>query len=128
MRALAPAGLNILYQRGCSITSEDESGIPAAVAAAWASDVIVAVVGDHLDYIGEHLSTATLELQGGQVALLDALARTGKPLIVVLVNSKPLVLPRSAREAAAIVELFNPGMLGGRALAEALYGHAEPLR
>ena len=126
LRALAPAGLNILYQRGCSITSEDESGIPAAVAAAWASDVIVAVVGDHLDYIGEHLSTATLELQGGQVALLDALARTGKPLIVVLVNSKPLVLPPSAREAAAIVELFNPGMLGGRTLAEALYGLLNP--
>ena len=126
LRALAPAGLNIRYERGCSITSADESGIPAAVAAAWASDVVVAVVGDHLDYIGEAKSTATLELQGGQIALLDALAKTGKPLIVVLVNNKPLVLPQSAREAAAIVELFNPGMLGGQALAEALYGLLNP--
>ena len=126
LRALAPEGLNVRYERGCSITSEDESGIPAAVAAAWASDVVVAVVGDHLKYIGEAQSTATLELQGGQIALLDALAKTGKPLIVVLVNSKPLVLPQSARDAAAVVELFNPGMLGGQALAEALYGLLNP--
>ncbi|MCA9954353.1 MAG: glycoside hydrolase family 3 C-terminal domain-containing protein, partial [Anaerolineales bacterium] len=102
------------------------SGIPAAVAAAEASDVVVAVVGDHLKFIGETLSTATLELQGGQIALLDALAQTGKPMIVVLINSKPLVLPASAKNAAAIVELFNPGMEGGQALAEALFGLLNP--
>jgi len=88
--------------------------------------VIVAVVGDHLKFIGETRSTATLELQGGQVALLDALAMTGKPMIVVLVNSKPLVLPASAKHAAAILEGFNSGMEGGRALAEALFGHLNP--
>ncbi len=86
----------------------------------------MAVVGDHLNFIGETQSTATLELQGGQVALLDALEKTGKPMIVVLVNSKPLVLPASAKRAAAIVELFNPGMEGGRALAEALFGILNP--
>ena len=48
-------------------------------------------MGDHLDFIGEEKSTATLEMQGGQVPLVDALARTGKPMIVVLVNSKPQV-------------------------------------
>ncbi|HRQ39333.1 MAG TPA: glycoside hydrolase family 3 N-terminal domain-containing protein [Chloroflexota bacterium] len=126
IRALAPAGLDVRYERGCSIDNDDLSGIVTAVAAAAASDVIVAVVGDHLNYIGEGLSTATLELQGGQVALLDALAQTGKPMIVVLINSKPLVLPASARQAAAIVELFNPGMEGGRALAEALFGILDP--
>ena len=126
LRALAPAGLSIHYERGCSIIDKDLSSIPAAVAAAQASDLVVAVVGDHLNYIGETLSTATLELQGGQVALLDALERTGKPMIVVLVNSKPLVLPASAKRAAAIVEVFNPGMEGGRALAEALFGLLNP--
>ena len=126
LRALAPAGLSILHERGCSITGDDLSGIPAAVSAAQSADVVVAVVGDHLNFIGESLSTATLELQGGQVALLDALEKTGKPLVVVLVNSKPLVLPASAKRAAAIVELFNPGMEGGRALAEALFGLLNP--
>ncbi len=126
IRALAPEGLAVRYERGCSIVEDDLSGIPAAVAAAQAADVVVAVVGDHLAFIGETRSTATLELQGGQIALLEALEKTGKPLVVVLVNSKPLVLPPAVRRAAAIIELFNPGMEGGRALAEALFGLLNP--
>jgi len=126
IRALAPAGTAVRYERGCSITDGELSGIPAAVAAAQASDAIVAVVGDHLDFVGEVRSTATLELQGGQIALLDALEKTGKPMIVVLVNSKPLVLPPSAKRAAAILEGFNSGMEGGRAAAEALFGELNP--
>jgi beta-glucosidase len=126
IRALAPAGSVVRYERGCSIIDDDLSGLPAAAAAAQASDVIIAVVGDHLRFIGETRSTATLELQGGQIALLDALEKTGKPMVVVLVNSKPLVLPPSAKRAAAIVEGFNSGMEGGRALAEALFGQLNP--
>jgi beta-glucosidase len=126
LRALAPQGLAVRYERGCAIVDDDRSGIPAAVAAARAADVVVAVVGDHLDFIGETHSTATLELQGGQIALLEALEQTGTPLVVVLVNSKPLVLPPATQRAAAVIELFNPGMEGGRALAEALFGLLNP--
>jgi beta-glucosidase len=126
IRLLAPTDSTIHYERGCSIVDDDLSGIPAAVAAAQAADIVVAVVGDHLKFIGETHSTATLELQGGQIALLDALEKTGKPMIVVLVNSKPLVLPSSAKRAAAILEGFNPGMEGGRAVAEVLFGQLNP--
>jgi beta-glucosidase len=126
IRALAPAGCSILYEPGCSIVDDDLSGISAAVSATQQADVVVAVIGDHLKYVGEEQSTATLELQGGQVALLDALEETGKPMIIVLVNSKPLVLPPSAKHAAAILEGFNSGMEGGRALAEALFGQLNP--
>jgi beta-glucosidase len=126
IRALAPEGSSISYARGCSIIDDDLSNLPAAIAAAQAADVVVAVVGDHLHFVGETLSTATLELQGGQIALLDALEKTGKPMILVLVNSKPLVLPPSAKRAAAIVECFNPGMQGGQALAEMLFGKLNP--
>ncbi len=126
IRALAPAGSSIRYERGCSIVDDDLSGIPAAIAAAQVADVVVAVVGDHLKFVGETRSTATLELQGGQIALLDALEKTGKPMIVVLVNSKPLVLPPSAKRAAAILEGFNSGMEGGCAVAEALFGQLNP--
>lgn len=126
IRALAPAGCVVKHARGCSIIDDDLAGIPAAVAAAQAADVVVAVVGDHLKFIGEGLSTATLELQGGQIALLDALEKTGKPVIIVLVNSKPLVLPASAKRAAAILEGFNSGMEGGRAVAEAVFGQLNP--
>ena len=125
-KAVAPAGTTVRYEKGCSINNADLSGLPAAVAAAQASDVIVAVVGDHLDFIGEEKSTATLEMQGGQTALVDALAKTGRPMIVVLVNSKPLVLPASVKKAPAILEAFNPGMEGGRAIAEAVFGHLNP--
>jgi beta-glucosidase len=104
----------------------DEAMIAEAVAAAEAADWVVAVVGDRIELIGEGRSTATLELVGAQVALLDALAATGTPLIVVLVASKPLVLPPSALGAAAIVHAANPGMRGGRAVAELLLGLIEP--
>jgi beta-glucosidase len=126
IKAVAPTGTAIRYEKGCAINDGDLAGIPAAVGAAQASDVIVAVVGDHLDFIGEEKSTATLEMQGGQMALLDALEKTGKPMIVVLVNSKPLVLPPSVKRAAAILEGFNPGMEGGRAIAEAVFGQLNP--
>lgn len=104
----------------------DAALIAEAVAAAQAADYVVAVVGDRIELVGEYRSTATLELVGGQVALLDALAATGKPLIVVLLSSKPLVLPPSALNAAAIVYAANPGMAGGRAVAELLLGLIEP--
>lgn len=126
IRAIASEETVVHYAKGCSIVDNDLSEIDPAVALAEESDVIVAVVGDHLAFVGEMLSTATLELQGGQIALLDALAKTGKPLIVVLINSKPLVLPESAKRASAIIELFNPGMEGGQALAEALFGQLNP--
>ncbi|WP_411079792.1 glycoside hydrolase family 3 N-terminal domain-containing protein [Streptomyces sp. cmx-18-6] len=104
----------------------DPESIGEAVAAAEAADWVVAVVGDRIELIGEGKSTATLELVGGQVALLDALAATGRPLVVVVVSSKPLVLPPAALGAAAIVYAANPGMLGGRAVAELLLGLIEP--
>jgi len=104
----------------------DAEMIADAVAAARAADYVVAVVGDRIELVGEGRSTATLELIGGQIALLDALAQTGIPMIVVVLASKPLVLPASAHGAAAIIWAANPGMLGGRAIAELVLGSIEP--
>jgi beta-glucosidase len=103
----------------------DAAQIADAVAAAERSDVVVAVVGDRIELVGEGRSTATLELVGGQRALLEALAATGTPLVVVLLASKPLVLPESVRDAS-LVWAANPGMEGGRAIAELLLGLIEP--
>ncbi|SHJ42963.1 beta-glucosidase [Nocardiopsis flavescens] len=104
----------------------DETMIAEAVAAAEAADHVVAVVGDRIELVGEGRSTATLELVGAQTALLDALAATGTPMTVVVISSKPLVLPESALGAAALVHAANPGMQGGRAVAELLLGLIEP--
>jgi len=104
----------------------DADLIAQAVAAARAADYVVAVVGDRIELVGEGRSTATLELMGGQVALLDALAATGTPMIVVLMASKPLVLPASALNASAVIWVASPGMQGGRAIAEVALGLIEP--
>ncbi|MFB7889314.1 glycoside hydrolase family 3 N-terminal domain-containing protein [Cellulosimicrobium cellulans] len=104
----------------------DDALIAEAVAAAREADLVVAVVGDRIELVGEGKSTATLELVGGQVALLDALIATGTAVVVVVVASKPLVLPPSAHAAAAIVWAANPGMRGGQAVAELVLGQIEP--
>ncbi|AUX41537.1 beta-D-glucoside glucohydrolase [Sorangium cellulosum] len=126
IRELAPAGCEVVHAAGCSVVSDDESGIAEALELARSADVVVLVLGDRIEYIGETKSTATLELMGGQRALADAIATSGTPSVVVLVNSKPLVLPRSALGMAAIVEAFNPGMMGGRAVAEVIFGRINP--
>nr|WP_256363239.1 glycoside hydrolase family 3 N-terminal domain-containing protein [Streptomyces sp. TRM70350] len=150
LRAVAPADWTITYARGADIESPasssewslgpdgqpqpavftpapvDQAQLREATAAAEAADYAVVVVGDTIALTGEVRSTATLDLQGGQIALLDAVAATGTPMIVVLAQSKPSTLPDSALNAAALIEAFNPGMRGGRAVAELLLGLIEP--
>lgn len=127
LRELAHENLNVEYSQGAEINKPADPGkVEEAARLSREADVSVVVVGDDLDFIGEGKSTATLELQGGQLSLLQALAETGTPLIVVLVQSKPLVLPSTVTEAAALLCAFNPGMQGGRAIAEAIYGHLNP--
>ena len=127
-------------------TPPDAGMIAEAVAAAERADYVVAVVGDRIEVVGEGRSTATLELLGGQLALLEALAATGTPLVVVLLASKPHVLPQTVTAptppplaagassgasgrgapASALVWAANPGMRGGQAIAELLLGLIEP--
>ncbi|WP_372594231.1 glycoside hydrolase family 3 N-terminal domain-containing protein, partial [Actinotalea sp.] len=150
LRATVPADWSVTYTRGAEILTlepdpegdefpdgqprwpivvpspVDDDQLAAAVEAATAADVAVVVVGDRVELFGEARSTATLELIGGQVALLDAVVATGTPTVVVLLASKPLVLPPSVDRAAALVWVANPGMKGGQALAELLLGVVEP--
>lgn len=166
-RALVPDDWDVVYSRGADIVdlvpdpdgetypdgqprpkigvsaAVDEALLDEAVANARQSDLIVAVVGDVIQTIGETCSTATLELLGGQNALIDALAQvsreTGKPFVVVLMSSKPQVLPASvigangvvvdesaADGVAALLWAPSPGMRGGRAIAEIILGVTDP--
>ena len=104
----------------------DEDELAEAVAAASSADVVVLVLGDNVFLTGEGRSTATLELQGGQLALVRRIVGLGKPVVVVLINGKPLVLPTELANTSALVEAFNPGDVGGQAIAELLFGDIEP--
>lgn len=107
-------------------TSTDPAMLNEALETARHADYVVAVIGDNVALAGETKSTATLELMGGQVELVEKLIATGVPVIIVLVQSKPSVLPQSVLDAAAIIEAFNPGMRGGQAVAELVLGLIEP--
>lgn len=126
IRAHASASVTVRYAAGCSLRNTDTAELSAALSACQGADVIVIALGDDLKLIGETNSTATLDLPGGQPALLEAVTELGVPVVIALVNSKPLVLPAAAERAAAIVECFNPGMEGGRAFAELLFGELNP--
>ena len=166
-KQLAPEGCEVVYSRGANIVDLvpdpegefypdgqprpkigvsakiDRALLDEAVENARKSDLIVAVVGDVIQAIGEGCSTATLELLGGQNTLIDALSNvareTGKPFVVVLVSSKPQVLPASvigtngvivdetpAEGTSALLWAPSPGMKGGQAIAEIILGETEP--
>ncbi|WP_083442080.1 glycoside hydrolase family 3 N-terminal domain-containing protein [Nitriliruptor alkaliphilus] len=147
LRAVVPADWTVTHARGAEIGVVKSSGsllpnglghpmlepvpvdpsmVAEAVAVAQRADYAIAVVGDNIALTGESRSTATLELVGGQIALLEALAATGTPMIVVVLSSKPLALPEAVLNAAALIQAFNPGMRGGRAIAELIMGRIEP--
>ncbi len=101
--------------------------IARAVRLAESADAVVLVLGDHVhSFIGESKSTATLDLPGEQQALFDAVIATGTPVIVVFIGSKPLAIPDVARRCDAFLCAYNPGMAGGTAIAEALFGLINP--
>jgi beta-glucosidase len=119
-------GAQVTHATAGDLWSKDRAALVDALWQVSAADLAIIVVGDDIPFIGETRSTATLELLGNQNALIDAVAAAGKPFVLVLVASKPLVLPESAGRAGAIIECFNPGMAGGRALAEVLFGDVNP--
>jgi beta-glucosidase len=123
----AQAGIAVDYARGCEVMRDDASGIPAAVELARKADVAIVAVGDVIEQIGETRDRSDLDLSGGQLPLLKAVKATGTKLVVVLINSKPLIIPWLAENADAIVEAFNPGMAGGGAIAKILFGDETPM-
>ncbi len=119
-------GIEVTYHKGCDIQDKNDVDIEGAVKIATHADVIIAVVGDHNGVNGEFKDRATLDLTGAQERLLHALRKIERPLVVVLVNGKPLSIPWIDKNADAVVETFNSGALGGKALAEMLFGEYNP--
>ncbi|RDG36974.1 glycoside hydrolase family 3 N-terminal domain-containing protein [Streptomyces corynorhini] len=148
--AAAPEGTEVAYARGCDLVGGDPAGIPAAVALAAASDVAVLVLGGSsaresgtrfdsngaavvssarpVDMTcGEGVDLAEPRLPEGQSALLSAVAATGTPVVVVLVQGRPHAVPQEpAARAGAVLSAWYPGPWGGLAVGEILFGAAGP--
>jgi len=120
------AGGQVVYANGCDISSDDKSGFTAAVDAARRADVVVMLLGESADMCGEASSRTSINLPGVQTELVGQIAQTGKPLVIVLMNGRPLALEEESSLANALLEAWFPGTRGGQAVADALFGKTNP--
>jgi beta-glucosidase len=120
------SGVAINYVQGCDFLDPSTQEFSKAFEAAKQSDVVIAVVGEKALMSGESRSRAVLRLPGQQEALLDTLQKAGKPLVVVLMNGRPLCLEKVDKQADALLEAWFPGTQCGNAVADILFGDAVP--
>ncbi len=117
---------SVTYARGCDAMDLSEEAIDEAVACARDAEAAVVVLGDTNHLNGEMKDRADLSLSGAQQQLLEAVHATGTPVVLVLICGKPLTIPWAAEHVPAILCAFNPGMEGGTAVADVLFGHTVP--
>jgi hypothetical protein len=108
--------------------AEAEAAFQAALDTARAADQIVMVLGETDLMAGEAASRASLDLPGRQEELLKAVAALGKPVVLVLLNGRPLSINWAAEHVPAILEAWEPGSEGGHAVADILFGDVNPRR
>jgi beta-glucosidase len=122
----AASGGSVLYAQGTQILSDSDAGFATAEEIARQSDVIVLALGESASMSGEAGSRAALDLPGNQQELLERLAATGKPIVLLVFSGRPLVLTSTAQHAQAILEVWFPGIEAGNAIAHLLYGDVTP--
>jgi beta-glucosidase len=120
------AGGQVTVTEGCGIDAPLPGGIDAAVAAAGAADVVVLAIGESQNWSGEAQSRTEITLPAAQQALAEAVAATGKPIVVVLKNGRALALTGAVRDAAAILVTWQLGSESGNAIADIVYGAHGP--
>lgn len=127
LREQLPSDVAVTYEpaftKNCGTEFKDKD---AAVKAAAAADLVVAMLGEDCEFMGEGASRTDLGLPGVQQELLAALVATGKPVVLVLATGRPLVLTWADKHVAAIVQTFHGGTEGRAAIAEVLAGKINP--
>lgn len=116
VRANAPGDVDLWF-----IPSHD-----LAQALAHQADALVLLLGEHPSRSGENANVSSLELPAGQIQFLESMAALGKPLVVVIFAGRPLALSRVLAHADALLYAWHPGIEGAAALADVLFGSAEP--
>jgi beta-glucosidase len=117
---------HVLYAKGCATDDGDTSGIDSAVATARQADVVLLVVGESADMSGEAQCRSSLGLPGSQEQLVRAVHAAGKPVIMILMNGRPLAISWEADHLPAILECWFLGLQSGHAIADVLFGQYNP--
>jgi len=126
IKAKVSAQTKVSYAKGCDVTGDSTAGFQEAVDLVKASDVAIVFVGEIAEMVGEAASRATLDLPGRQMELVQAVHAAGKPVIVVLVNGRPLSVGWIVNNAPAILESWMGGSQSGNAIADILFGDVNP--
>ncbi|MGB9180853.1 MAG: beta-glucosidase BglX [Pyrinomonadaceae bacterium] len=116
----------VTYAKGSEITGESVEGFDEAVRLARDADVAIVAVGESADMSGEASSRSSLDLPGRQLDLVKAIQATGKPVVVVLMNGRPLTINWLAENSPAILETWFAGTQAGNAIADVLFGDVNP--
>ena len=117
---------NVIYAEGCKTSGTDRSGFSAAMLAAQRASKIVLVIGESWDLSGEATSRTSISIPGVQTELLEKLKTLNKPIVVVLMNGRPLDLSKESELADAMLETWFPGTMGGKAITHVLFGEYNP--
>ncbi len=119
--------LNISYEPGLTYSRDkNKAGIAKAVAAAKKADVILFFAGEEAILSGEARCRADINLPGAQAEMMDALAATGKPVVMIVMAGRPLTIGKQVEQAAAVLYAFHGGTMAGPALFNILTGQAVP--
>ncbi len=126
LKAALTAHSSVTYAKGTDIDSDSEAGFAEAVNIARSADVVIMALGESSDMSGEAASRVHLDLPGNQQKLLEAVAATGKPVVLLVFSGRPLVLDWADSHLAAIMQVWFPGVETGNALVETLFGTVPP--
>ncbi len=118
--------MTLLYAKGTDVRGQDRSGFAEAIDAAKKADLVVLTLGEPAAATGEAASRTRLDLAAAQEALLEAVVATGKPVVLVLFNGRPLTINWAAQHVPAILEAWYPGNEAGPALVRTLFGDVDP--
>ncbi len=126
IKAAVPPQTKVVYEKGCEVRGTSTAGFAAALDAARTANAVVLVLGESANMSGEARSRSSIELPGVQQQLLEAVQALGKPMVLVLMNGRPLAIPWAAERVDAILETWFLGVEMGNAVADVLFGDVTP--
>ena len=120
------AGGSVTFVQGCTIICNSDRGFADALQAAKQADLVILALGESSDMSGEAGSRANIDLPGDQEHLLELIASSGRPVVLLIFSGRPLVLTWAAEHVPAIVATWFPGTEAGSAIANVLFGDVSP--